>query len=227
MSEPPAAALPRGLAAGFLVAAAELGMASAARLFVGEVGELRGGEGVAALRDALGRDYPVVDFVASAWLDGRPLDAPDPAPVVAALGPVRRVLVVGVEADALDRLVAALPRDVALGLAVGGGGLEPDASRVAANHPGRLEVVALGGWTRWAGARSGLVTFVYGCDGQAAFVVPAYLRLVGPDVRTAFRSLVGWDVLGGVPRLHPRFLAGAAPSDFSAIVPFVPAGGAG
>jgi hypothetical protein len=50
-------------------------------------------------------------------------------------------------------------------------------------------------------------------------VSPAYLRLVGPDVRTSFRALVGWDILGRPPRLHPRFLAGASTSDFSTIVP--------
>lgn len=218
---PPADVLPPGLEAGFLVAATELGMASAARLFVGEVGALRGEAGVDALRDALGRDFPVLDFVASTWLDGRPLAPPDPAPVLAALGPLRRILIVGVEAEALDRLVAAVPATTTLGVAVGGGGLEPDAQRVAANYGGRLEVVALGAWARWAGARSGLVTFVYGADGHVAFVAPAWLRLVGPDVRTAFRSLVGWDVLGAPPRLHPRFLAGAATSDFSAIAPYV------
>lgn len=193
-------ALPPGLDAGFLVAATELGMASAARLFVSEVSALHGRAGVEALRDALGRDYPILDHVASAHLDDETSSAPDPAPVLAALGPLRRVLVVGVEAQALDALVAALPGETAIGLAVGGGGLEPDADRVAANYGGRLEVVAIGAWTRWAGARSGLLTFVYGTDGQEAYVVPAYLRLVGPDVRAAFRALVGWDVLGGPPR---------------------------
>lgn len=213
-----AAPLPPGLDSGFLVAATELGMASAARLFVAEVSALRGRPGVEALCDTLGRDYPVLDFVASAHLEARPLPTPDPAEVIAALGPLRKVLVVGVEADALDALVAALPGDAAIGLTVGGGGLEPDPDRVAANYDGRLEVVAIGNWTRWAGARSGLVTFVYGTDAQDAYVVPAYLRLVGPDVRAAFRSLVGWDVLGGAPRLHPRFLVGAPLADFSAVV---------
>lgn len=217
-------ALPPGLDAGFLVAATELGMASASRLFVAEVSALHGDPGIEALRDALGRDYPVLDYVASAHLEARALPPPDPAPALAALGPLRRLLVVGVEADALDALVAALPADTAIGIAMGGGGLEPDADRVAANYGGRIEVVALGAWTRWAGARSGLLTFVYGTDGQQAFVVPAYLRLVGPDVRAAFRALIGWDVLGGAPRLHPRFLAGASIADFSSVVSPGPGG---
>jgi hypothetical protein len=211
--------LPVGLASGFLMAAVELGMASAARIFVEEVAALRDRAGVDALRDAIGREYPVVDLVASCWLDGHPIPLPDPASVIDALSSVRRLLVVGVEADALDRIVAALPQETAIGLAVDGSGLDVDAERVAANFAGRVEVVAVSGWARWAGARSGLLTFVYGRDDDVAFVSPAYLRLVGPDVRTSFRALVGWDILGRPPRLHPRFLAGASTSDFSTIVP--------
>jgi hypothetical protein len=211
-------ALPAGLTSGFLVAATELGMLSAARIYVEEVAAARGAAGVEELGDALGREYTILDFVVSRWLDGRSPAPLDPRPVVAELGEPKRVLIVGVEADGLDALVAALPAATRIGLAVGGGGLEPDAVRAAANFGGRVEVVALSEWTRWAGARSALVTFVYGSDGHVAFVAPAYLRLVGPDVRTSFRGLVGWDILGGPPRVHPRYLAGASLTDFSAIV---------
>lgn len=213
-----ASPMPPGLAQGFLVAATELGMVSAARLFVEETAIARGRAGVEALRDALGREFSVVDFVASSWLDGSPLPERDIGAIVAALEDPSRLLVVGMEADPLDRLVAALPRSMPIGLTLGGGGLEPDTDRAAANYGGRVVVVPISEWARWAGARSTLLTFVYGSNGHDAFVAPAFLRLVGPDVRTSFRALVGWDLLGRAPRLHPRYLAGASVRDFSTLL---------
>lgn len=210
--------MPTSLALGFLVAATELGMWSAARLYVTEIATELGRSGVEAARDDLGREYPVFDAVASLWLEHGRLPAIDPHAVVEALAGVRKVLIAGAEAEALDALVPALP-EVRIGLVVGGGGLEADARRFAANFGGKLEVVSLTEWTRWAGARSALVTFVYGADEHVAIVPQTHLRLVGPDLRTSFRSLLAWDLLGALPRLHPRFLAETSVLDFAAILP--------
>lgn len=211
------APLPESLSVSFLVAAAELGMASAARLFVEEIARARGSEGVAAARDAMGRDYAVFDSVATWWLEhaGAPQRL-DPKPALDALAGARRVLVIGTEADALDALVPSL--DVPMGLVAGGGVTSEDVERNAANYPGRLEVVPLDAWGRWAGAKSALLTFVYGADEDVANVSPAYLRLVGPDVRSSFRSLIGWNLLGARPRLHPRYFAETSRADFSLVL---------
>ncbi len=211
------AALPESLSVSFIVAAAELGMASAARVFVEEVARALGTEGVELARDAIGRQFAVFDSVASTWLERGETQRLDPEGVLGALRGARRVLVVGTEADALDLLVPRL--EVPLGLVAGGGGIEEDVVRTAANYSGRMEVVPLGAWTSWAGARSALLAFVYGADDHVANVSPAYLRLVGPDVRASFRSLVGWNLLGARPRLHPRYLAQTGLEDFSVVLP--------
>lgn len=213
MTEP----LPPGLRAGFLVAATELGMFSAARLYAMEIARARGTEGVAHARDELGRDYPVFDAVATRWLSSGDVPMVDERPLVEELGDATRVLIAGTEADAFDPLIPALSH-ARIGFLVGGGGLEPDAARFAANFGGRLEIVPLTEWTRWAGSKSALVTIVYGTEDDVAFVPQAHLRLVGPDVRTSFRSLIGWDILGARPRLHPRFLAETRLRDFSALI---------
>lgn len=211
------APLPPGLRIGFLVAATELGMSSASRLYVEEIARALGAEGVDAARDALGREYPVFDSVSTHWLSHGAAPLLDERGLIEELGDIKRVLIAGAEADAIDRIVPALP-EARLGFIVGGGGLEPDAKRFAANYGDRLEIVPLTEWTRWAGARSALLTFVYGTDDDVAFVPQAHLRLVGPDVRSSFRALVGWDLLGVAPRLHPRFLAETSVHDFSIIV---------
>lgn len=210
-------ALPESLHLGFLVAASELGMLSAARLYVGEIASALGGAGIEAARDALGRDYPIFDAVATRWLERGSEPALDVRSLLHELEGARRVLVAGAEADALDALVPALT-GTRVGIVVGGGGLEPDAARFAANFGGKLEIVPLTDWMRWAGARSALLTLVYGTDDDVAFVPQAHLRLVGPDVRTSFRSLVAWDLLGARPRLHPRFLAETSVGDFATVV---------
>lgn len=209
--------LPTGLAIGFLLAASELGMFSASRLYIEEIASIHGRAGVEAARDLLGREYPVFDAVASQWLAEGAVPALDASAVLAAIGDVKRVLFAGVEADALDGLVPALG-GAELGFIIGGGGTEPEPARFAANYGGRLEVVPLTDWTKWVGARSALITFVYGADEHVAYVPQAHLRLSGSDVRTSFRSLVGWDLLGRPPRLHPRFLAETSVEDFSALV---------
>lgn len=211
------AELPLGLALSFTVATAEIGMFSAARLFVEEIALTGGRSAVEAARDVLGRRYAVFDAIASQWLSRGRIPLPDPAEVACELADSSRVLIVGAESDALDRLVPMLP-DQPIALVSGAGGPEADLHRVAANYPDRIEVVSLGKWTAWAGSKSALLTFVYGADDHVANVSPAYLRLVGPDVRASFRTLLGWNLLGARPRLHPLHLAETNVSDFSVLV---------
>jgi hypothetical protein len=70
----------------------------------------------------------------------------------------------------------------------------------------------------WAGSRSALLTFVYRADDYHAHVGPAWLRVSGPDVRTQFRALVGWDVLGESMAVCPRWLLPTNVGDFSHLV---------
>lgn len=208
--------LPEHLGQAFLMAAGELGMASAARLFVRELARLGSDDLVAAACDALGREYPVLDFIAHRWLQGDRVTRLDPSDVQRALQGTTRLIVVGLETDALDVLVDALP-GVEIGLLAEPFGVAPDFRRVLANFGGAIRSVDLEGFRRWAGKRSALLTFVYGTDGHVAHVATTWLRVSGPDVRTQFRSLVAWDVLGEQMRLYPRWLVETSCDDFSVI----------
>lgn len=210
-------ALPASLDRAFAVAAAELGFFSAARLFVRETHDALGDDGVEALRHDLGRRFPVLDALAARTLRGEALAAPDPAAAREALTGLSRVLVAGVEADALDALGP-------LGDGVRGGILthrslaQLDWGRVVANLPDGWEPVALDDFQKWAGARAGVLSFVYGAAGGVAHVTPEYLRVVGVDTRTQFRSLIGWDLLPGGTEVYPRWLAEVPTSSFSVLV---------
>lgn len=208
--------LPGHIGQAFLMAAGELGMASAARLFVREMAGLGGAELVAEARDALGREYPVFDFVAHRFLEGDGEPRLDPTELRRALAGITRLVVVGLETDALDVLVSTFS-DVEMGLVAEPFGVLPDMRRVLANFGGALRSVDLTDFRRWAGKRSALLTFVYGTDGHAAHVATTWLRVSGPDVRSQFRSLVGWDVLGEPMRLYPRWLVETSCEDFSDI----------
>jgi len=197
--------------------AAELGMCSASRLFVRELAAAGGDALVREARDRLGRDYPVFDFVAARALEGDPAPPIDPEPVCGALAGIARLLVVGLEAFFLDALVEALP-DVEIGLIADSGGMEPDLRRVLANYRDRVEGVSLGDIHRWAGRRSALLTFVYGADAHVVYVNATWLRVSGPDVRTSFRSLVGWDIFGRPMLVYPRWLVETARDDLSNLV---------
>jgi hypothetical protein len=208
--------LPNHLGQAFLTAAGELGMASAARLFVRELARLGSDDLVVEACDTLGREYPVLDFVAHRWLEGDREARLDPSRVQEALQGITRLVVVGLETDALDVLVGSLS-GVEIGLIVEPFGFAPDLRRVLANFGGALRTVDLEGFRRWAGKRSALLTFVYGTDGHTAHVATTWLRVSGPDVRAQFRSLVGWDVLGEPMRLYPRWLVETSCDDFSVI----------
>lgn len=213
-------ALPAALGRTFLSAATELGFLSAARLFVHETAALHGPEGVSQLREAYGREFSVLDAVAARYLRDGALPALSPEGPLRALQGLTRVLVVGLEADALDALLprllgptgprVALLQHRSLGVV--------DWDRVAATYPAALERVAFEDFSRWAGARAGLLTFVYGTAGDRARVSLEWLRVLGPDTRPQFRALVGWDLLPGGPDVYPRWLGDADCADFSALV---------
>lgn len=201
------------------MAVGELGHASAAWLFAREVAASAGEPGVGALRDGLGREFPVLDAVCERWLTGRRAPDVDPTAVAAACSGATRVLVVGVEAGHLDALLPAL-REARVGL-VRLGDVEADWSRVLANLDGpgrRVEGVDLADVARWAGARSVLLTFAYGRSTQTTHVLPSWVRVHGPDVRTSFRALVAWDVLGVPMFVHPRWLVSVALEEFSHVI---------
>ncbi len=206
--------------AAFRVASAELGMCAASWLFVRELGAV-GDDLVAALRDRLGREFPVLDAVAGLWLAGE--RAPDDglrdtaARVRDVCAGAARVLVVGIEADALDALVPTLATDARIGL-VTYSTREVDWDRVLANYGGRVEGVDLASFQRWAGRKGVLLTFAYGTHGHATHVTPEWLRVSGPDVRTQFRSIVAWEVLAAHMDMYPRWLVEVSRDEFSHVV---------
>lgn len=199
------AAIPAGAEQAFTVAAGELGFASASWLFVREAAEDGGDARVRALSDALGRSFPVLDAIATAWLEGDRGPRIDVDAVLAALDGSTRVLVVGIEADQLDALVPRLPASTEIAL-LDHSAIAADWDRVLANFGGRVRRTALSSFHELAGARSAVLTFVYGHDGHNANVRPAWLRVLGPDVRTQFRAFVGWDVLPRPLYVYPRWL---------------------
>lgn len=210
-------ALPRGLDQSFAVAAAELGFCSAAWLFARELAEVGGDAMVRALRDELGRTFPVLDAVSAQWLDGLRAPIIETSHVLAACAGATTLLVVGLEADFLDALLPSLgDRSVVL-LRYSNLG-EVDWDRVLANYAGSLDSTDLASFQRWAGTRTSVLTPVYGADAHSAHVQPAWLRLIGEDVRTQFRSFVGWDVLRRPMAVYPRWLVEVPRADFTVIV---------
>lgn len=197
-------ALPEGLAQAFTVAAGELGMCCASWLYVGEVGKEGGVDAVNALRDDLGRSFPVLDAVASRWLEGVRAPHLDVAAALEACAGAARVVVVGLEAHFLDALVQRLEGTRCALLC--DAPFEVDWDRVLSNYAGRVERVSLADFQGWAGPRSVLLTWAYGVTGASTHVLPTWLRVTGEDVRTQFRSLVAWDVLGAPMYVYPRWL---------------------
>jgi hypothetical protein len=209
--------LPASAPAAFRLAAAELGMCSAARLFTEELAAAGGAPMLEEACELMGSDFPVLDLVASEALEGRRPAPIDAEPVARALRDPLAVLVVGLEAFFLDALVPAIP-GARIGLVLGEGGLEGEMRRILANWSGRVEEIRLGEVQQWAGNKSALLTFVYGTQGPNAYVQPVWLRVAGADIRTQFRTLVGWDVLGRPTSLYPRWLVEASLEPFSRVV---------
>jgi hypothetical protein len=202
---------------GFQLAAAELGFYSAARLYVRETQALAGAEGVAALRESLGRRFPVLDAVAGITLRGDALPPVDARGARRAVEGLSSLLVTGIEADALDAL-RDLPAGLRRGILKHRGVGAVDWARVVANLDGDWALVDLDDLLRWAGARAGVLTFVYGVHGARAHVTPEYLRVVGVDTRAHFRALIGWDLLPEGTEVYPRWLAEAPRDRFSVVV---------
>lgn len=200
----------------FQLAASELGMASAAHLFTAEFAASGGRELVQAAAEGLGREYPVLGTIAGRWLAGARPPAPDPTALLAAASGLTRLLVVGLESAWLDVLLPAC-RGRTVGLLLDDTAAV-DVRRVLANYDGLAEGVTLAELHAWSGRRSGLVCFVYGSDGHVVHVPAAWLRVSGPDVRTQFAALVGWNILGAAMDLYPRWLAETQVSDFSTVV---------
>ncbi|MEZ4301156.1 MAG: hypothetical protein R3B70_39835 [Polyangiaceae bacterium] len=209
--------LPASAPAAFRLAAAELGHCSAARLFTTELLASGGADLLREAQDALGSDFPVLDLVADEALSDRPPAPIDAEAAARALRDPASLLVVGLEAFYLDALVPLLP-GTRVGLVLGEGGLEGDVRRMVANFGDRVEEVRLGDIQRWAGNRSALLTFLYGCHENTGYVTPVWLRVAGSDVRTQFRTLVGWDILGRPTSLYPRWLVEAPLEPFSRVV---------
>ena len=181
----------------FTLAAAELGMATSAWLFAEEIHAIEGSEGVALLGDRLGRKWPVLDAICAAWLDGARPPKVCVQPLIDRLQGFRRLLRLGLLRHSE---------------------LLPDWERVASNLPSRVEFVDLANFQSWAGARSALLSFVYGCSNTSQdelFTTTSWARVAGPDMRTQFRDLFAWDVLGVPLRLYPRWLVTVTPDQFT------------
>jgi hypothetical protein len=206
----------QSVAQAFQLAAGELGMCSAAWLFVREAAETLGEAGVSELRDRLGRDYPVLSSVAKRWLGGARGPETNPESLLAALAGVTRLVIVGVESDFLDALVPLLGATRASLLTHSS--FDVDWGRVVANYGGRLDTCDLGRFQELAGRKSALLTFAYGVHGERVHVLPDWMRVSGSDVRTQFRALIAWDVLRDPMYLYPRWLVEAPAAEFSHVV---------
>jgi hypothetical protein len=210
--------IPESVRESFFVAAQELGMWSASALFLREVSARAGIDAIDQLRDRLSQDYPIFDALAERCARGEPL-ALDPTRPASALRGASKVLVIGFDADPLDALVDQLDPTTRVGLVASVGELCGDLRRTLANYRGRVEHVELASLPAWVGRKSALVTFVYGVDEHdSAYTSLAWLRTQGPDVRTQFRSLVGWNLLGRSPMIHPRWVVASPAEDFSELV---------
>jgi hypothetical protein len=209
----------------FALAAGELGMLSAARLFVREASAAGGDDAVAAVRASLAPSFPVFDAVASRALAHDPVPQPDLDSVCAVLEGCARVLFVGLEVECLEPLVRRLrasTSDLRVGVVLDMN-LPFDEARVRANlealEPGGVQMVRLSEFQRFSGRRSALITPVYGSDGFRAVVCSSWVRIHGPDARTQFRALIGWDVLGAPLQAYPRWLSETSAADFTSFVP--------
>lgn len=211
------------LSQAFRTAVSELGMASAAWLFAAETADHGGEAALAALRDDLGRQWPVLDMVCAAVLRGHPQPEVDVACLAPLWAGVERLVLVGYESLWVDALLAALPPGVQVALVQHGDPLT-DWARLAANHGGRLVLLPQADFQTWAGSRSVLMTFVYGHSARQVFVLPAWLRVTGPDVRLQFRSLLGWQILDVPMDVYPRWLVAAEADVLTELRPHIAEG---
>ena len=203
----------------FALTAGELGMVSASWLFAREVAAAEGLPAVSQLRDDLGRRWPVLDAVCAAFVLGESFPHVKRDGVLQRLQGFRRLLIVGLESHWLDALLAGLPVDLRVGL-LRHSDLSPDWNRVQANLGQRISLVDLSDFQLWAGSRSAILSFVYGAGLPGAhklFATSAWARAWGPDTRTQFRELIGWDVLGVPLSVYPRWLVSVPKEQFTAV----------
>ncbi|MBP7776693.1 MAG: hypothetical protein KA371_06155 [Acidobacteria bacterium] len=207
-----------GLEPAFRVCAGELGLWSAARLFVNAAWEAGGADAVGALDDDLGGGFPVVDEVVRRVLANQaPLVPPALDAVVERAADLRRLVVVGVEADLLGPLVDRLPPAVEV-FAIFDATFPVDLARVGAAWIPRVRLTNIGDFEHAAGGRSGLISPVYGADAFRAAVAPVWLRVHSPDVRLLFRRLIGVDLVGARMASYPRWLGETDSADFTDLV---------
>jgi hypothetical protein len=205
-----------GLADAFALCAAELGMFSATRLFARSLLEETDAQCVGEVLELLGSRYPVFDVVARRALTERTIRPIDAGGLSRAVANLSRLVVVGIEAECLDALLL-LPQRPRLALVLDA--LEgADMERVAANYEGEVTLLDLGSFQRWAGRSSALMTTVYGSDGYQATVCQAWLRAHGPDVRTRFNTILGFNVLGARMDAYPRWLCDTDARDFAPLI---------
>lgn len=207
------ASIQAGLEQAFQLAASELGFCSAAWLFVKAAQENGGEESLLGLRDALGRAFPVLDAVIDAYQKGMLAPDPNPGAVVDLCWNAEKVLVVGLEAEFLDALMSALSKPEVYLLTHSD--FDVDWTRVLSNYGGKVLPVSLNEFQRCAGPKSVLLTYVYGVHGHSTHVLPAWMRVTGEDVRTQFRSLIGWDVLRSSFFVYPRWLVEISAQSFT------------
>lgn len=212
---PPADRLRASIGQAFAVAASELGMCSAAWLFVRDCASEGGVALVEALRDRLGREYPVLDSVAAAWIAEPRELVVEIKDVLVALRGIEQLCVIGLETRFLDVLIPQLDCEIAL---LTQGEFATDWSRVLSNYDGRVAATDLASFQSLAGHRSALLTFAYGVRGPIAHVPALWLRVIGSDVRTQFRSLIAWDVLGAGMYVYPRWLGETLTAGFSQVI---------
>lgn len=203
---------------GFQLAATELGMASAAWLYVDEAAASLGDAGVQMLRDELGRHWPILDAICAARQNGTARPAVRLDPLRPYLATARRVVVVGYEADWMDALVADAPATLKFGW------LCQDVAphhrdRMLSNHGESVTPLTLNDFQTWAGADSILMTYVYGGSTKEIFVHPSWLRCAGTDVRMQFRDLLGWQILDVPIEVYPRRLVAADRASLTALLP--------
>jgi hypothetical protein len=207
--------VPPTLEDAFAAVAGELGQVSASWLFLREFS--RGWpEGPRAMREALGRSFPVADAVCAQAEEGRAGPRVELPAISQALAGCSATVLIGYEADFVDALVAGLPQ-MRFALLTQSS-FQVDYERVLANHRGRVVPLEPSRFQSWAGARSALLTFLYGTQGGITHVVPEWLRASGPDTRTQFRSLLGWEALQGPLHVFPRWLEQVELSEFTQVL---------
>ena len=163
----------------------------------------------------------MLDANCAAWLQGVRLTVVQAEAVLERLRGFSRLVIVGLESRWLDVLLEQLDPKVRVGI-LRHSELSPDWERVQANLSERVVFLDLSNFQSWAGSRSALLSFVYGAgDGPEAagrpFATSAWVRASGPDTRTQFRELIGWDVLGVPLSVYPRWLVSVPREQFTAL----------